>query len=239
VHVAVSSDEEAVAALDRIRPWLPPLLALSANSPFWRGEDSGYASYRRQVWSGWPSAGPTEAFGSAAAYRELVDAMVGSGTILDEGMVYFDARPSRQHPTLEVRVADVCREPDDAVLVAALVRGLVETAVRSWRAGEPAPPVRAELLKLASWRAARSGLDESLLAPRTWRPAPAGDVVDLLVAHVRPALDDAGDSDTVAELLAAVRGRGTGAVRQRAVLARGGDLRAVVTDAALTASRPH
>ena len=233
VHVAVSSDDEAVAALDRVRPWLAPLLALSANSPLWQGEDSGYSAYRQQVWSRWPSAGPTGAFGSLAVYRETVDTMVATGTVLDEGMVYFDVRPSAQHPTLEIRVADVRCEPGDAVLVAALARALVETAVRSWRAGEPAPEVRVEVLRLASWRAARSGLDGSLLDPRTWRPAPADDVVDLLLRHVGDALDEAGDTATVKELLTEVRSRGTGAVAQRAVLARGGDLRDVALSATL------
>ncbi|AEA22913.1 Carboxylate-amine ligase ybdK [Pseudonocardia dioxanivorans CB1190] len=233
VHVAVSSDEEAVAALDRVRPWLAPLLALTANSPLWQGEDSGYSAYRQQVWSRWPSAGPTPAFGSVATYRETVETMVRSGTVLDEGMVYFDVRPSAQHPTLEIRVADVCRDPADAVLLAALARALVETAVRSWRAGEPAPQARVEVLRLASWRAARSGLDGSLLDPRTWRPAPAPDVLDLLLRHVGDALDEAGDTATVKSLLADVQSRGTGAVAQRAVLARGGDLRDVALSATL------
>ncbi|GAY12795.1 hypothetical protein TOK_1345 [Pseudonocardia sp. N23] len=233
VHVGVDSDEEAVAALDRVRPWLAPLLALSTNSPLWQGADSGYASYRQQVWSRWPTAGPTPAFGSVAAYRETVDAMVASGTVLDEGMVYFDVRPSRRHPTLEIRVADVCREPGDAVLVAALTRALVETAVRSWRAGEPAPEVRVEVLRLASWRASRTGLDGALLDPGSWLPSPADDVVDLLLNHVGDALDEAGDTGTVKTLLTDLRARGTGAVAQRAVLARGGDLRDVALSATL------
>jgi carboxylate-amine ligase len=228
VHVAIDDADEGVAALDRIRPWLAPLLALSTNSPFWQGADSGYASYRSQVWSRWPSAGPYAPFGSPAAYRELVDTLVGTDTVIDEGMVYYDARLSRRHPTLEVRVADVCLLPDDAVLIAALVRGLVETAVREWRAGEPADPVRTEVLRLAAWRAARSGTDGALLDPATWRPAPAGTVLEALVAHVRPALEDASDLDTVRDLMAAVLARGTGAARQRAEYERGGDLAAVV-----------
>lgn len=228
VHVAVDGPDEGVGALDRVRPWLAPLLALSANSPFWQGADSGYASYRSQVWSRWPSAGPYAPFGSARAYRELVDGLVGTDTVIDEGMVYFDARLSRTHPTLEVRVADVCLHPDDAVLVAALARGLVETAARAWRADEPADPVRTEVLRLAAWRAGRSGLDDVLLDPATWRPAPAATVLDGLVAHVRPALQDAGDLDVVRELLAAALGRGTGAARQRAEHRRHDDVGAVV-----------
>lgn len=232
VHVAVSSDEEGVAALGRIRPWLAPLLALSANSPFWNGTDSGYASYRSQVWSRWPSAGTYGLFGSPAGYREAVDGMLATGTLLDEGMIYFDARLSRHHPTLEVRIADVCREPDDAVLIAALARGLVETAAREWRAGLAPDPVRTEVLRLAAWRAGRDGLAGELVLPGPWRPAPASDVIDAVVAHVRDALEDAGDLATVESLVQQLRVRGTGAARQRQVLARDGSLADVARDAA-------
>ncbi|GAA3074172.1 glutamate--cysteine ligase [Pseudonocardia yunnanensis] len=231
VHVAIESAEEGVAALDRIRPWLAPLIAVSANSPFWLGEDSGYASYRSQVWGRWPSAGPYGPFGSVAAYRQFVDSVLATGTVLDEGMLYLDARLSRQHPTVEVRVADVCREPDDAVLVAALTRALVQTAIQAWQTGEEPAPVRTEVLRLAAWRAGRSGMEGDLLDPGTWRPAPAAEVVGRLVEHVRPALEQAGDKDTVDELLQALLERGTGASRQRKVLERTGDLAAVVSDA--------
>ena len=215
VHVAVDSDEEGVGALDRIRPWLASLLALTANSPFWQGADSGYASYRTQVWQRWPSAGPYVRFGSPAVYHDTVGAMIDTETLLDRGMVYFDARLSVQHPTLEVRVGDVCLDVDDAVLLAALVRALVETAARAWRTGAPADPVRLELLRLAAWRAARSGMDGVLLDPCTWRPAPAADVLGRLVTHVTPALEDAGDLDEVRERLTEVLHRGTGARAQR------------------------
>ncbi len=224
VHVGIDSDEEGVGALDRIRPWLAPLLALTGNSPFWQGGDSGYASYRTQVWSRWPSTGPYAPFGSPAAYHRTVAAMVASDTVLDAGMVYFDARLSAEHPTLEVRVADVCLDVDDAVLLAALTRALVETAVRQWRAEVPPDPVRAELLRLAGWRASRSAVDGMLLDPGSWCPAPAADVLGRLVAHVAPALEDAGDLARVRELLADVLGRGTGARAQRAA----GDPRAAV-----------
>ena len=139
VHVSVESEEEGVAVLDRIRPWLPPLLALTANSPFWHGRDTGYNSYRRQVWGRWPSSGPTELFGTPEAYHATVDAMLGTGTLIDEGMVYFDVRLSRHYPTVEIRVADVCLRVNDAVLLASLVRALVETAVSEI---EPAAKVR-------------------------------------------------------------------------------------------------
>ncbi|MGH3801775.1 MAG: glutamate--cysteine ligase, partial [Pseudonocardiaceae bacterium] len=227
VHVEVGSDEEGVAVLDRIRGWLPTLLALSANSPFWQGEDTGYASFRSQMQNRWPSAGPTELFGSAENYHATVRTMIESGVPLDEGMIYFDARLSRNYPTVEVRVADVCLHSDDAVLLAGLTRALVETAARAWRAGRPPPPFRVELLRLAAWRASRSGLGGSLIDP-TGRQAPAQRVVQALIEHVRPALEDLGEYDVVQACTDAVFGRGNGSTLQRDAYRRGGSLADVV-----------
>ncbi|MBE7700651.1 glutamate--cysteine ligase [Oerskovia sp. Sa1BUA8] len=232
VHVAVSSDTEGVAVLDRIGPWLAPLLALSANSPYWQGEDSGYASFRSQVWSRWPTAGPAPSFGTAESYRATVDALVATGTILDTAMIYFDARLSASYPTVEIRVADVCLDADTATLLAALARGLVETAAREAAAGTAAPMLHPELLRTASWRAGRSGISGDLVSPLTWKPATAHDVVGQLVAHVREALVDTGDLDAVTELLGRLWSDGGGAARQRAWFARSGDLRAVTERAA-------
>jgi glutamate---cysteine ligase / carboxylate-amine ligase len=230
VHVQVESESEGVAVLDRIRGWLPCLLALSANSPFWQAQDSGYASFRSRVWGRWPSAGPTEIFGSAKTYHATTRAMVESRTLLDEGMIYFDARLSHEHPTVEVRVADVCLTADDVVLVAALGRALVETAARSWRAGVPPPAVRTELLRLAAWRAARSGLDGDLLDP-TGRPAPAVQVIRKLVDHLRPVLHDQRELEIVEDLVTTVLERGNGATAQRHIYRANGQLSDVVTHA--------
>ncbi|MFD0541454.1 glutamate--cysteine ligase [Actinomadura luteofluorescens] len=220
VHVGIESPEEGVAVLDRIRPWLPLLLALSANSPFWQGTDTGSDSWRHQVWGRWPSSGPTELFGSARAYRTTVEALLATGVLVDEGMIYFDARLSRHYPTVEIRVADVCLDADDAVLLGALVRALVDTAADAWRRSEPPDPVRADLVRLAMWRAGRSGLRGDLVHPRTHTAAPADEVVTTLVEHLAPALDRAGDLDTVIKLLGGVLERGNGARFQRAAYAR-------------------
>jgi glutamate---cysteine ligase / carboxylate-amine ligase len=230
VHVQVESESEGVAVLDRIRGWLSCLLALSANSPFWQGQDSGYTSFRSQVWNRWPSAGPTEIFGSVETYHATTQAMIESKTLLDQGMIYFDARLSPEHPTVEVRVADVCLNADDSVLLAALARGLVETAARAWRADLPPAPIRTEVLRLASWRAGRSGLDGDLIGP-SGRPVPAARTIRALLEHVRPVLEDHGEFDVVEDLVTTVLRRGTGATEQRRIYRASGTLTDVVAHA--------
>ncbi|MEV5956919.1 glutamate--cysteine ligase [Streptomyces sp. NPDC051987] len=230
VHVAVESEDEGVGVLDRIRPWLPVLTAISANSPFWQGNETGYASYRSRVWTRWPSAGPTELFGTPERYHRLVADMVDTGVILDEGMAYFDARLARRYPTVEIRVADVCLRAGTAVLVATLARALVETAAREWRAGREPVDHGVALHRLAAWRAARSGLDGELLDPGTLRPRAANAVLESLLAHTRDALVGSGDLAAVEEAVERLLERGNGADEQRALLAETGSLRDVVTE---------
>lgn len=232
VHVSVESDDEGVGVLDRIRGWLPALLALSANSPFWQGEDTKYASFRSQAMVRWPTAGPTEAFGTAEGYHALIASMIASGAILDEGMVYFDARLSHHYPTVEIRVADVCPDAADTVLVAALCRGLVDTAAAAWRAGEEPLPLSVSMLRLMSWRAGRFGIEGELIDPRTLKPRAAREVVADLVDHVRAALRENGDEALVDAQVEQVFARGNGAMRQRAVLEKTGQLSDVVADLA-------
>lgn len=226
VHVAVESDAEGVRVLDGLRPWLPVLVALSANSPFADGQDTGYASWRQQVWSRWPTAGPTEPFGSLEEYRRATTALVGTGAALDPGMLYFEARLSPANPTVEIRVADVCTDLDDTALVAALCRALVTTVADH----EPGPRWRADLLRAAHWRAARHGLADELVHPLEGTPAPASDVVALLVDTVRPALAASHDEDLVTAGLERLGARGGGATRQRQVFERTRDVREVVLD---------
>ncbi len=231
VHVAVDSDEEGVGVLDRIRVWLPALLALSANSPFWNGEDTGFDSWRSQSFGRWPSNGPTDVFGSADAYRQRVRDMTMSSVILDEGMVYFDARLSHHYPTVEIRAADVCVRSADTVLIAALCRGLVETAARGWARADEVPQVPTAMLRFAMWQAAREGVSGRLLDPFTSRPRPPWSVVDRLVEYIEPALIDADDFDLVKAGLERIRHEGNGAQVQRRSMERTGQLIDVVAQA--------
>jgi glutamate---cysteine ligase / carboxylate-amine ligase len=232
VHVGVDSPEEGVGVIDRIRIWLPVLLALSANSPFWQGRDTGYASYRSQAWRRFPTAGPTGRFGTVDAYRARVAALLASDVPLDEAMIYFDARLSHRYPTVEVRAADVCLSADDSVVLAGLVRALVETAARAWAAGESAPELPTELIRMASWRASRSGLEGNLLDPSSARPRPAAEVAQSLFDHVRTAAADLGDEDRLRLGLDRLLARGPGASWQRAAYAESGSLHKMILEAA-------
>ncbi len=227
VHVAIESPEEGVRCIDRITPWLPVLLAASTNSPFDEGRDTSYASWRTQLWSTWPSAGPTEAFESLAGYRRVCDRLIASGAARDRGMLYFDARLSEDHPTLEVRVLDAATDPEDVGLLAALVRALVESAVDDWPEGLPV--WRAEELRAARWRASRYGLSDQLLDPVTHALTPAREVLSRLVEVVSGRLEVGGDAERVARGVERVL-RATGATRQRAAYERTGTVEGVVDD---------
>jgi carboxylate-amine ligase len=234
VHVSVSSRAEGVAVIDAIRPWLSVLVAVSANSPFWLGRDTGYASFRTIAWGRWPTAGPTSAFGSLDEYDRRVAALIESGAALDPGMIYFDARLSARYPTVEIRAADVGAQVEDTLLIAALCRGLVETAARGGLAGEE---VDVSLLRAASWRSARFGLSGELVDGADGRTRPALDVVGRLVDRIEDALRECGDLGRVRDGVALLARRGTGADLQRASFVRSGRLRDVVADA-VERSRP-
>ena len=218
VHVDIAGPEEGVGVLDRIRTWLPMLLAISTNSPWWHGADTAYESYRSQVMARWPSCGPTPVFGSVAAHRAHVDAMLATEVLLDEGMLYTAARLSVAHPTVELRTADVCLDVRDAVLVAALSRALVETAAREWAEGRPPADMPVPILRLATWKAGRYGLTGDLVDPVSGTAQPAVDVLGALLDHVDDALVDAGDRDHVHNGLQRLLLAGTGSQVQRRLL---------------------
>ena len=229
VHVGVDDRDESVAVTNRVTPYLPTLLALSASSPFWAdGSDTGYASARTLVWQRWPTTGPAPSVSSAAEYDRLVDDLVASGVITDAGMVYFDVRPALGAPTLELRVCDSCPSVDTIVLIAGLFRALVEREVVAVRAGGPAVEVAPALGRAALWRAARSGLEGELVAISGPSSRPAAEVVTDLVRSLRPQLEAAGDWPMIIELTRQVLIGGTSAARQRRALRRRGRLTDVV-----------
>jgi len=218
----VADPTVALAVLNRVRPWLAPLLALSASSPFWQGADTGYASYRSELWGRWPLAGPPGFFASPAAYAGLVQALVATGSIDDESTLYWDVRLPVKTPTVEMRVADVCTTVDEAVLIAGLTRALAQTCAAEAQRDAAFPAARPELLRMAHWRAARYGLEGELIDVAAERAVPAHDLVRTLLAFVRPALEEQGDWEEIAARTQQTLQGGTGAARQRAAYRRAG-----------------
>ncbi|WP_026545920.1 glutamate--cysteine ligase [Arthrobacter sp. 35/47] len=222
VHVSIPDKETGVQALNRIRPWLPIITALSTNSPFWLDRDSGFASWRTVHYRRWPVQGCPPVFTDAAEYERRIQRLVDTGVIIDRGVLTWVARLSDHYPTLEVRTADSQLEAQDSVLIGGLVRGLVSTAVRDALEGTPFPDPDAELLDAAQWQAARQGLTGAVVNPLTGTLVPAREQMDRLLEHVGDALDDAGDTHWILAGLTTVWERGTGAVRQRQAMERSG-----------------
>ncbi|MBS1695105.1 MAG: carboxylate--amine ligase/circularly permuted type 2 ATP-grasp protein [Actinobacteria bacterium] len=229
VHVGVDSRDDAVVVADRVAPYVPTLLALSASSPFWAdGSDTGYASARTLVWQRWPTSGSAPPAATAAEYDALVADLVASGVIADAGMVYFDVRPATAVPTLELRICDSCPSVDTIVLIAGLFRAMVDREIDGLRAGTPPRPMSPTLGRAATWRAARSGLEGELVDIVHPASRPAAEVLGDLVGSLRPQLEDSGDWDELCDLSRQVLATGTSAARQRRAMRRRGRLTDVV-----------
>ena len=142
VHVGISDPHDRVAVLGAAGAWLPTLLAMSTNSPYWQAEDTGYASYRTVIWSRWPTSGMPPTISSPEELQGIIDDLVTIGAIEDETHLYWWVRPSLRHPTVEFRVCDTFLFVDDVVAVTGLIRALCWTALERARhpAGGPAAP---------------------------------------------------------------------------------------------------
>ncbi|WP_394824587.1 glutamate--cysteine ligase [Pendulispora albinea] len=219
VHVEMPDLDRALRVSNHLRPDLPVLLALAANSPYWAGRDTGYASWRSISLGRWPVAGPPPYFTSVAHYEKLVASLIDVGALVDKATIFWDVRPSAHLPTLEVRVTDVPITSQESALIAALVRALVLCAEKAVDRGDRGPAISAEMLRAAYWRAARDGLDGHGIDLPTGRLVPAVDLVARLVGRVAPALGS--DRELVISWLGALLERGSGASRQRRVAANG------------------
>lgn len=229
VHVGVPNRRVALEVINRARTWLAPLIALAANSPFWLGHDTGYASFRTEVWSRFPMSGPPGVFVSYAEYEQLVHELAATGVVRDPTRIYWDLRIPANKPTVEFRATDVCLTVDEAVMIAGLCRGLVRTCVDAAERHEPVPLARQELLRCANWKAARYGLEGELVdLSAGGEPRPAPDVVADLLTYVRDALEAHDEWDEVSGLVMETLRRGTGTRRQREVYWRTGRLEDVV-----------
>ena len=227
VHVGVPAPEDAIRVLNGLRRQIPVLLALSANSPFWQGRDSGFASARTHIFQAFPRAGPPRFFADYADYTGAVDALIAPGAIPDPSFLWWDVRVQPALGTVEVRVMDAQSTVREAAPLVALIQSLARLELE----GETsAAAAGAEVLAENRFLAARDGMGARLIDPIARSLVPVREALEALLVDCRPhaaALGCAPALDRVRWLAAA-----SGADRQRAFAARHGSLEELVASLA-------
>ena len=219
VHAGIEDDNLRIDLMNQTTYVLPHLLALSTSSPFWEGYDTGLMSYRIAVWNELPRTGLPEHFESHAEFERHVDVLVHAGVIEDSSKIWWDIRPSKSFPTLEMRVADICTRIEDAVCVAALYRCWLHMLWRLRRENQRWRSYANMLLYENRWRAQRYGTDGSLIDFGKGQMVPYSELLEELLVSLMP---DAEHLECVEEVCHArtILERGTSAHWQRNVYHR-------------------
>ncbi|SEL71599.1 glutamate--cysteine ligase [Haloferax larsenii] len=165
VHVGVDDADKAIWIANELRWYIAPLLALSANSPFWNGFDTGLASARAKIFENLPNTGMPTAFDDFADFQTFERRMVEHGSIDDRGELWYDVRPHTGHGSVEIRTPDAQTDPDRVVDFVEYVHALVLDLADRYESGEDGHDIRRELLDENKWRATRYGRDASFIAP--------------------------------------------------------------------------
>lgn len=184
VHVEVPDPEARVDLMNRLLPFQPLLLALSASSPFWQGEATGMRAYRLCVFGEMPRTGFPELFADAAAHDRLVTIMTRAGAIADASYLWWSLRPSIKFPTLELRIADACTRLDDSFCLAALFRCLVRLCVRRPDIHSGLDGVSRALACENLWRAQRDGIRATLIDEARGEAVPFGEALEAMLALI-------------------------------------------------------
>jgi carboxylate-amine ligase len=187
VHIGVETPEKAIACLNGVRTFLPELLALSANSPFWQGRATGLASTRIKVFDSFPRSSIPPTFESFDEFRRLIERGVKTNSFPDYTYIWWDLRPHPKLGTIEIRICDAQTRIESAGAIVALTQALVATFGDAFERGKPMPVEPTLLVSENKWRAARYGLNTQLIdfANDTERPAP--DAIRALVELCEPA----------------------------------------------------
>jgi len=178
VHVGVDDADKATWIANRLRWYLPVVLALSANSPFWNGFDTGLASARAKVFENLPNTGIPTAFEDFDAYQRFERRMVETDSINDRGELWYDVRPHTGHGTVEVRTPDAQADPERVLAIVEYVHALVVDLAERYADGESRPELRRELLDENKWRAMRYGHDATFVTRSGEDTVSLGTVVD-------------------------------------------------------------
>ena len=227
VHVGMGSAHEAIAVANTLRTVLPELLALSTNSPFWQGRETGLASTRTKVFETMPRSGLPPAFASWEEFELLVERGVKTNSFADYTYIWWDLRPHPRLGTIEVRICDAQTRLESTAAIVALVQSLAATLAERFRSEGSLATQPLTLIDENRWRATRHGLDATLIWLERDEERPAREAVLALVEAVEPAAARLGCADELAGVERLCE-RGTGADEQRAVYAETGSLLAVV-----------
>jgi carboxylate-amine ligase len=197
VHVEVPKSVDRIDLMNRLVPYLPILLALSASSPFWQGRNTGLAAYRLSVWGELPRTGLPEIFADSEEYERFVDLMVGTGAIKDASFLWWAIRPSRKYPTLELRVADSCTSLETSISIAAFYRCLVRYAVRNPGLNKGLTGVSRAITTENLWRAQRHGVRASFIDEHQKRAIPCAEFFNALLDQLN---GDANELNCLSEI---------------------------------------
>ncbi|HEY7344057.1 MAG TPA: carboxylate-amine ligase [Gaiella sp.] len=229
IHVAVDDPDKAVQIVNGLLPHLAPLLALSASSPFWRGEPTGLASSRQIVFSAFPRSGPPPRFRDYADYAAVVGQLERTGCIADYTHIWWDIRPHPKWGTIEVRICDAVTRLEDAVAIAAYCQALVKQLSERYDEGREIPSYHRILTSENKWLAARYGLDAPVMDLSTGHRIriPVAKLVRRTLRELEPHARELGSErelEGITELLA----RGNSAERQLRVFNANRDIVEVV-----------
>jgi glutamate---cysteine ligase / carboxylate-amine ligase len=233
VHVAVDDPEKAIHVVNGLLVDLPGLLALSASSPFWRGEPTGFASSRQVVFAAFPRSGPPPRFRDYADYAEVVGQLEKTGCIADYTHIWWDIRPHPRLGTVEIRICDAVTRLEDAVALAAYCQALVRYYCDRVERGSEIPTFHRLLTTENKWLAARYGLEAPVMDLVTGRRnrVPVAQLIRRTLREVEPHAAELG-SDRELEGVRDILGRGSGADLQRRVFNANRDLVEVVREIA-------
>jgi carboxylate-amine ligase len=234
VHVAVPDPETSMKVMEGVLIELPVLLALSANSPFWRGNLTGLASTRTAVFASFPRSGLPPKFDSYDDYVDTIGWMESTGAIGDYTHIWWDVRPHPRLGTLELRVMDVQFDLDSTLALAAYVQALVAQLIDDIEKGEPTPSYHRQLIAENKWNAARHGLEAPLMdlaAGRRIR-VPAATLARRRMKQLRPYAKELGCWDALSQGIESILERGTGATRQTRVWRANEDLHEMLSELA-------
>jgi carboxylate-amine ligase len=227
VHVGVDSGDKAVMICDRIMRHLPALLALSVSSPFWEGRNTGLHSHRSKIMEGLPTAGLPTLMRNWSEYVWLVNHMVDTGFINTIREIWWDVRPHHKFGTVEVRICDMPANLADTLAIAALTQCLVKFLSDEIDQGTYQHDSHPMMVQQNKWRAARFGNRAILVDSYTHQTAPVAEVVDEMVAKLRPTAVELCCENYLAHCVDLAR-EPSAAQRQLDILAETGDPREIV-----------